>query len=70
MNGAGKGLDLDSLYRRQMREPLKRAGIEWEGGTPSAGGLSDKSRTYRCQRVNCRNDSQTRECSGHTETLH
>jgi len=31
MNGAGKGLDLDSLYRRQMREPLKRANIEWEG---------------------------------------
>jgi integrase len=31
MNGAGKGLDLDSLYRWQMREPLKRAEIEWEG---------------------------------------
>lgn len=31
MNGAGKGLDLDSLYRRQMREPLKTAEIEWEG---------------------------------------
>src|ERR1022692_4489208 len=31
MNGAGKGLDLDSLYRRQMREPLKQAKIEWEG---------------------------------------
>lgn len=31
MNGAGKGLDLDSLYQRQMREPLRRAKIEWEG---------------------------------------
>jgi len=31
VNNAGKGLDLDSLYRRQMREPLKHAGIEWEG---------------------------------------
>jgi hypothetical protein len=30
INGAGKGPDLDSLYRRQMREPLKRAKIEWE----------------------------------------
>jgi integrase len=30
-NGAGKGIDLDSLYRRQMKEPLKAAGIEWEG---------------------------------------
>jgi len=30
-NGAGKALDLDSLYRRQMKEPLKAAGIEWEG---------------------------------------
>src|SRR5438270_9009803 len=30
-NGAGKGLDLDSLYRRQMREPSKGAKIEWEG---------------------------------------
>jgi integrase len=30
-NGAGKALDVDSLYRRQMKEPLKAAGIEWEG---------------------------------------
>jgi integrase len=30
-NGAGKALDLDSLYRRQMKESLKAAGIEWEG---------------------------------------
>ncbi|MGO9575994.1 MAG: tyrosine-type recombinase/integrase [Terriglobales bacterium] len=30
-NGEGKALDLDSLYRRQMKEPLKAAGIEWEG---------------------------------------
>lgn len=30
-NGAGKAFDLDSLYRRQMRESLKRVGIEWEG---------------------------------------
>lgn len=30
-NGAGKSLDLDSLYRRQMQAPLKAAGIEWEG---------------------------------------
>lgn len=30
-NGAGKAFDLDSLYRRQMRDPLKRVGIEWEG---------------------------------------
>jgi integrase len=30
-NGAGKALDLDSLYRRQMKEPFQRAGIEWEG---------------------------------------
>ena len=30
-NGAGKALDLDSLYRRQMKQPLKAAGIEWEG---------------------------------------
>jgi integrase len=29
--GAGKALDLDSLYRRQMKEPLQKAGIEWEG---------------------------------------
>jgi len=30
-NGAGKALDLDSLYRCQMKEPLQKAGIEWEG---------------------------------------
>ena len=30
-NRVGKALDLDSLYRRQMKEPLKRAGLEWEG---------------------------------------
>jgi hypothetical protein len=24
-------LDLDSLYQRQMKEPLRLAGIEWEG---------------------------------------
>jgi integrase len=30
-NGAGNALDLDSLYQRQMKEPLRRAGIEWEG---------------------------------------
>jgi integrase len=30
-NGNGKALDLDSLYRRQMKEPLTRAGIDWEG---------------------------------------
>jgi integrase len=30
-NGAGKGIDLDSLYRREMKEPLRAAGIEWEG---------------------------------------
>jgi integrase len=30
-NGAGKALDLDSLYRRKMKEPLKAAGIDWEG---------------------------------------
>jgi len=30
-NGAGNALDLDSLYQRQMKEPLRKAGIEWEG---------------------------------------
>jgi integrase len=30
-NGAGKAFDLDSLYRRQMKERLKAAGTEWEG---------------------------------------
>jgi integrase len=30
-NRAGKAFDLDSLYRRQMTERLKAAGIEWEG---------------------------------------
>ena len=30
-NGAGHALDLDSLYQRQMKVPLRRAGIEWEG---------------------------------------
>jgi integrase len=30
-NSVGKALDLDSLYRRQMKEPLERAGIDWEG---------------------------------------
>jgi integrase len=30
-NGAGKAFDLDSLYRRQMKDPLKAAEIEWEG---------------------------------------
>jgi len=30
-NGKGKALDLDSLYHRQMKEPFKEAGIEWEG---------------------------------------
>lgn len=30
-NGVGKPLDLDCLYRRQMKESLKRARIEWEG---------------------------------------
>jgi len=28
MNGAGNALDLDSLYRRQMKEALKQAGID------------------------------------------
>jgi hypothetical protein len=30
-NGAGNELDLDWLYRRQMKEPLRRAGMEREG---------------------------------------
>jgi integrase len=30
-NGKGKALDLDSLYHRQMKEPFKAGGIEWEG---------------------------------------
>jgi integrase len=30
-NGAGKPFDLDSLYRRQMKERPKTAWIEWEG---------------------------------------
>jgi integrase len=30
-NGAGKPADLDALYHRQMEEPLRQAGIEWEG---------------------------------------
>ena len=30
-NGAGKRLDLDSLYRHQMKERLEQAGIDWEG---------------------------------------
>jgi integrase len=30
-NGMGKAMDLDSLYHRQMKEPFKAAGIEWEG---------------------------------------
>jgi integrase len=30
-NGKGKAMDLDSLYHRQMKEPFKAAGIEWEG---------------------------------------
>ena len=30
-NGAGNALDLDSLYQRQMKEPLRQAAIEWEG---------------------------------------
>jgi hypothetical protein len=30
-NRVGKALDIDSLYRRPMKEPLKRAGFEWEG---------------------------------------
>jgi len=29
-NGAGKSLDLDSLYQRQMKAPLRRVGIQWE----------------------------------------
>jgi integrase len=30
-NGAGNALDLDSLYQRQMKCPLRQTGIEWEG---------------------------------------
>jgi integrase len=30
-NGAGKPVDLDSLYHRQMEKPLREAAIEWEG---------------------------------------
>jgi integrase len=30
-NGVGKPLDLDCLYRRQMKEALEKARIEWEG---------------------------------------
>jgi|SRR5580658_1208980 integrase len=30
-NGAGKALDLDSLYRREMKDRLRAAGIDWEG---------------------------------------
>ena len=30
-NSAGKALDLDSLYQREMKERLKAAGIDWEG---------------------------------------
>jgi hypothetical protein len=29
-NGAGNPADLDALYHRQMEEPLRKAGIEWE----------------------------------------
>lgn len=30
-NRADKPIDLDSLYRQQMKLPLEKAGIEWEG---------------------------------------
>jgi integrase len=30
-NGVGKAVDIDSLYHRQMKEPLEAAGIDWEG---------------------------------------
>jgi integrase len=30
-NGKGKALDLDWIYRRQMKVPLQKAGLEWEG---------------------------------------
>jgi hypothetical protein len=39
-NGAGKAFDLDSLYRRQMKEHLTAAGIEWEGWHGSRRGLA------------------------------
>ena len=30
-NGAGKALDLDSLYRREMKDRLTAVGVDWEG---------------------------------------
>jgi len=55
MNGAGKGLDLDSLYRRQMREPLKLAKIEWEGWHGFRRGLATNLERIVLG-VNCRDD--------------
>jgi integrase len=39
-NGAGKPVDLDSLYHRQMETALKKAGIEWEGWNGFRRGLA------------------------------
>jgi hypothetical protein len=40
--GVGKALDPDSLYRRQMKEPLERAGIDWGGWHVVRRGLATK----------------------------
>ena len=31
VNGTGKALDIDALYRHQTKERLEQAGMEWEG---------------------------------------
>ena len=37
-NGAGKAFDLDSIYRRQMREPLRQQGLSDRADTASVAG--------------------------------
>ena len=46
-NGAGNALDLDWLYRGQIKELLRRSGMEWEGWHGFRRGFAPKPRTHR-----------------------
>jgi hypothetical protein len=69
-NGAGKVLDLDSLYRRQMKDPLKRSSDRAGRLARLPSRARHNSRTDRCQGCNWCNGSPPFEPSRYAQTLH
>ena len=69
-NGAGNALDLDSLYQRQMKEPFRKAGVEWEGWHGFRRGLANELGTHRSARVDCSDDPASCQRTRYQETLH